>query len=392
VPEEDAPVSLAPPDGTRDLLPPEALLRARVTARLAALYEGWGYLPVDPPALEVYDPEHPRAAQSFKLTEAGGQILALRADFTPAVARLVRGSGLASPLRLRYAGRLWQAAHPDIARTREFTQVGLELIGVSNARADAELIHLARESLRAVGLTPRVEVGAPGFVRALFDLAGVPRDRQDAVADAIDRKDPSTLRDLLAGLELPGSLRAALLAVPDLYGDLRVLAEAKRLAPWAAAQAELERLEAVLGEFEDSSDLLLDLGMARRLSYYTGITFRAYTFDFGQPLLGGGRYDGALLPYAAGFALGLERLLAALPPLEGATAPEVLSLDDAGARALRRGGVRVARALTSDPETARGDAASAGISFLLTPAGLEPLAGADPEAHMRLERLLREEA
>ena len=124
------------------------------------------------------------------------------------------------------------------------------------------------------------------------------------MADAIDRKDIRSVRELLEPYALATDLRNALLEVADLYGEVDVLDRARQLAPWAETQAELDDLTAVLAEFEDDSELLLDLGRARRLSYYTGVTFQAYTFDFGQPLLGGGRYDGALLPYAAGFTLG----------------------------------------------------------------------------------------
>ncbi len=361
----------APPDGTR-LVPPE-LARARLTAlnALAALYDAWGYEPVEVPALERYDPAHPRAEQSFKLSDRDSGVLALRSDFTPSLAQLVRSihpgvaDGEQRALRFRYGGTVWHAIDPELARTREFTQVGVELIGVSNARADAELIHLARESVRAVGLTPRVEIGNPGFVRALFDLAAVPHRVRDALADAIDRKDRSDLRALLAASDIAGPAAQALLEVPGLYGDAAVLDEARQVAPWPETRAEIDRLAGVLGEFEDHSELLLDLGMARRLSYYTGVTFRAYTFDFGQPLLGGGRYDGALLPYAAGFSIGLERLLSALQPGFTKPAVRVMSTDDAAARRLREAGVPVVRASAVDEEAARREARMQGLPYLL---------------------------
>lgn len=368
------------PPGTRHALPGTAWHRWRLQQRLVDLYRSWGYERVEVPALEVYDPAHPRAGQSFKLTDRGGSLLALRSDFTPALARLARLNYKAAArgeeaVRLQYGGTVWHAINPDVARTREFTQVGLELIGASCARADAELIHLAREGVREVGLRPRVEVGNPAFVRALFDLAGVPAQHRTQLASAIDRKEESALRKLVGRLDPPAELRRALLRVPDLYGGPEVLAEARRLAPWPETTSELDRLEAILAEFEDAGELLLELGMARRLSYYTGVTFRAYTFDFGQPLLGGGRYDGALLPFAAGFTLGLERLLAALPPSRREPEPLVLSLDDAGARTLRAAGVRVVRALTPDAAEARREAARLGAAYLLTGAGLEPLGG-----------------
>ncbi len=385
-------MTIAPPEGTRYTLPGLSLARHKVIKALKRLYHSWGYEPVEVPAIERYDPAHPAAAKSFKLSDRDSGVLALRADFTPAIARLVKlhyGEAAAghSPKRFQYCGALWQAINPDMARTREFTQIGLELIGVNTARADAELIHLARESVREVGLAPRVEIGNPGFVRVLFDLADVPEAKREALAQVIDHKDMRSLQEQLDALKVAPDLRQALLAVPDLYGDLNILSEARRVAPWPETRRSLDRLEAILAEFEDSSELLLDLGMARRLSYYTGMTFRAYTFDFGQPLLGGGRYDGALLPYAAGFAIGLERLLSALPPPSEAEAPLLLSLDDVRARLLRAHGFIVERALDEDPAQARAYAKTRGISYLLTQAGLEPLV-TNPPALADLNTLL----
>ena len=368
------------PDGTRFALPAEAGLRGRIVGALQRLYDGWGYARVDTPALEHYSPGHPRAAQSFKLSDRDSGVLALRADFTPAIANLVRANYAepVQPMRFQYCGTVWQAIHPDFARTREFTQIGLELVGVSNPRADAELIHLARESVRAVDLVPRVEVGSPGFVRALFDLAEVPILQRDEVADALDRKDRRGVQTLLSPLTLAPDLRRALVDVADLYGDVSALAAARRLAPWPETQRELDALHAVLAEFEDVDELLLDFGRARRLSYYTGVTFQAYTFEFGQPLLGGGRYDGALLPYAAGFSIGVERLLWALPGGASQARPLVLSLDDHPARLLRAAGVVVERSLFGDRDAAARYAAEHGIPYLLTAAGLEPLGSTRP--------------
>lgn len=364
------------PDGTRFVAPAAAARRREALAALRSLYAAWGYLPVEVPALERFDPQHPRAAQAFKLTDRDGGVLALRSDFTPALARFVSGGGHGAPasgaLRLSYDGLVWHFIDPELARVREFTQVGIELVGASNARADAELIHLARESVRVVGLRPQVEVGNPAYVRALLDAAEVPSERESEVADAIDRKDRSDLEGLIDELGTRGPAADALLATVDLYGDPSVLAHAKAAAPTPAARAALRRLQGVIEEFEDLSELQLDLGMARRLSYYTGVTFRVYTADFGQPLLGGGRYDGSLLPYAAGFSLGLERLLAAAEQARARSDerarsgdPLVHALDDVLARELRRAGVSVVRSLAPDRATAEREALAAGASYLL---------------------------
>lgn len=368
------------PEGTRFLAPAEASARAAAIDALRRLYEAWGYQRVEVPALERLDPSHPRGDKSFKLVDVGGGVLALRSDFTPALARLVRSAfpavaaGEERPLRLSYDGLVWHAIDPELARGREFTQVGIELIGVSSARADAELIHLARESVRALGLSPRVEVGNPAYVTALFDAARVPDEARRGLADAIDRKDQTGVEGIVSGLSLRGPAADALIAVPDLYGDAGVVDVALRSSPSQAATAALERLAGVLDEFEDPSELMLDLGLARRLSYYTGVTFRAYTFDFGQPLLGGGRYDGALLPRAAGFALGLGRVLAAVGTGVGdesvaGSGPLVVTVDDVAARRLRTGGIRVARAVSTDPQSVMREAETLGAHFLVAPAG-----------------------
>ena len=367
-------MTLPPADGTRFVAPDLTADRALALDRLRDLYASWGYSRVEVPALERFDETHPRSEQSFKLVDRDGSVLSLRTDFTPALAQMVRtaypavAGGARRALRLSYDGVVWHAIDPELARAREFTQVGIELIGVSNARADAEIIHLARESVRAVGLAPRVEVGNPAFVSALFDAANVPRSARERLADAIDRKDVSDVSGLVASLGLRGSAADAIVAVPDLYGDAGVLESARSLAPTVAAGEAVDRLAGVVSEFEDHSELMLDLGMARRLSYYTGVTFRAYTFDFGQPLLGGGRYDGALLPSAAGFSLGLERLLTAV---NGAAeradgdAPLIASLDDEGARRLRRAGYRVVRSTAAEVESAEGEARDSGAEYLV---------------------------
>jgi len=375
-------MTLPPADGTRFVAPAQAADRTAALSVLRDLYAAWGYERVEVPALERFDDSHPRSAQSFKLVDRDGTVLSLRTDFTPALAQLVRvaypavANGAERALRLSYDGVVWHAIDPELARAREFTQVGIELIGAGNARADAEIIHLARESVRAVGLTPRVEVGNPAFVSALFDAADVPLRARSALADAIDRKDVSDVTSLVGSLGLRGRPAAAIVAVPDLYGDAGVIEAARSLAPSPAAGEAVDRLEGVVAEFEDPSELMLDLAMARRLSYYTGVTFRAYTFDFGQPLLGGGRYDGALLPSAAGFSLGLERLLAAVNGAsdgasDGAAAggPLIVSLDDEAARRLRRAGFRVIRAAAADEGAADREAREQGAAYLVTAEG-----------------------
>ena len=314
------------PEGTRFLLPPEARLKAEVVARLRDLFLRHGYEPVELPALELYDPDHPLAERAFKLVDKTGEVLALRSEFTTLLAKLLRAHLGEGVHRFQYAGALWlREADAELGRLREYTQVGLELLGATGPLADAEVLELAFAALEALGVQGEVEVGLPSLVGEVLKASGLPEPLQRRAQQAIHRKNLPELKGLLAQHPVPKEAQKALLALPDLYGEREVLEEARGLPLPPKAQEALAQLERTLDLLE--RPVLLDLGMARRYEYYSGIFFRAYTPGFGLPLLGGGRYDGALFPKAAGFALGVERLLEALKPPKEEAAPEVLALD-----------------------------------------------------------------
>ena len=345
------------PDGTRFTLPAEAAWREALRSRLETVLHSWGYDGVQTPALEVFDANHPQADKSFKLVDRDGSVLALRGEYTTAIGNLVRSAfpRADAPLRLRYSGALWvQRRDAELGRAREYTQVGAELLGVSTPLADAEIVTLALECLDAVGL-PRaaVELGHPGFVRAVLGETGLDAAVIEGLRTAIHRKNGPELSALLKTHGVAGQTRDAVMKLIDLYGSADVLLEAERYALNDAARTALEELR-VVAALLPGERFLFDLGIARRLDYYTGVIFQAYTPDFGQPICGGGRYDGAPGPAlepipAAGFALGLERLMTALggePP--ALPAVDAIALDAATARDLRQRGQRVIMAWTTD--------------------------------------------
>jgi len=365
------------PEGTRYFLPPEARLRRELQERLVGLLYGWGYEPVEMPSLEVYDPQHTLAERSFKLVDKSGEVLALRSEFTTAVAGLLHSNGQLSsgqPVRMQYAGTLWlREASAELGRSREFSQIGAELIGVSSPQADAEILELAWEALRLIGFPEaKIEVGLPALVRDLLDSTGLTNVQKELLRQAIHRKNSPELGFWLEDYQVHPGLQRAIQALPDLYGGREVLEEARKLPLSGRAQADLDWLEAVLNLLPEVP-LLLDLGRARLLTFYTGLNFQAYTPDFGLPLLGGGRYDGAMLPYAAGFALGLERVMEALRLPLFETPPEVLALDRVLARRLRAEGRRVELAWTNNLYDLREYALEKGIRWLAVDGQLEEM-------------------
>jgi ATP phosphoribosyltransferase regulatory subunit len=358
------------PDGTRFTLPPEWEWRETLRTRLEGVLSAWGYEAVQTPSLEVYDPAHPQADKSFKLVDRDGTVLALRGEYTTAISSLVRANFPEGPfpLRLRYAGQLWtRARDAELGRQREFTQVGAELLGVSTPLADSEVVTLALECLEAVGFSSvAVELGHPGFVRAVLSETKLEAQAIEKLRALIHRKNAPELSQELSTHGISGATRDSVMALIDLYGSKEVLQEAKQFALNDAAKQALEELRAVAKQLPQNG-ILFDVGIARRLDYYSGMIFQAYTPDFGQPLVGGGRYDGASqqassLP-ACGFALGLERIMTALGGLETISPPKAIA-DSSTAQKLRAKGWRVENAWTLKVAALEEYAKKRGIMYL----------------------------
>jgi ATP phosphoribosyltransferase regulatory subunit len=362
------------PEGTRYHLPPEARLRRELAHRLTGLFELWGYELVEMPALEVYEPGHVLAERSFKLVDKTGDVLALRSDFTSALARLLESYKPSYPARFQYAGQVWlREADTELGRVREYTQFGAELIGVSSPEADAEVLELAWETLQALGFAEaKIEVGLPSLVRDLLDSTGLEAAQIETLRHVIHHKNIPELSALLGEYAVGRELARSIEILPDLYGDLSVLEETKHLVLSQKAADDLDWLGAALSLLPQVP-LLLDLGRARRLDYYTGINFQAYTQDFGLPLLGGGRYDGTLLEQACGFTVGLERVMEALQLPTQTAPPEVLALDRSMAARLRAEGKRVELGLGQDEAALRQYARQQKIRYLAVGGVLEDL-------------------
>ncbi len=339
------------PEGTRDVLPPEWAWRELLRGKLSAHFAQHGYRGVDVPTLEFQDMAHPQNAAAFKLVDRDGSVLTLRSEFTTAVGQLARRRFPDGPfpLRLQYAGRLWlRAQASELGHLREFTQVGVELIGVRSPQADAELLEVAHSALQALGVAAQLEVGHPGFVDGLLEDAGVTGAARDDLHGAMDRKSGPDLSAGLSAHQLPAQLGQLLHTVMDLYGGPEVLEEARALPLGVRAVGALDDLAAIADAYGPER-LLFDLGMSRRYGYYSGYTFRAYVDGHAQPLLGGGRYGGRSGEWpGAGFAVGLERLTEAAARILPPEREVVLALDEAGVQHAQALNLVAERAWTSD--------------------------------------------
>jgi ATP phosphoribosyltransferase regulatory subunit len=304
------------PPGSQDLVAGDVRRRRRVQRAWFELAEAGGYEEVIPPTFE-YEEVFTRgagpdlAARLIRFVDRDGRLVALRADFTSAIARLVstRLAGAPLPLRLCYAGKVYRQEPEGGGRRRELFQLGAELIGDGGAAADVEVIRLAIGVLRALSIPEfQINLGDIRFIRPL--LAGLDDTRAEALRTAIDRKDRAALAEGARELGAQAAVARALVELPELIGRGEVLVRARSLASGPEAEEAIERLRAIDALLlpEEREHVVYDLGEIRGLGYYTGIQFEVFVAGVGRAVGFGGRYDGLLALYGAdrpavGFAL-----------------------------------------------------------------------------------------
>jgi len=309
------------PDHIADVLPSEARHIEELRRELLDTARGYGYELVMPPLLEHLESlltgtGEALDLQTFKLVDQlSGRMMGLRADTTPQVARidahLLNRQGVA---RLCYCGPVLHTRPDRPHATREPLQFGAEIYGHGGLEADLEALLLALDCLKATQVNHlTVDMADARIVRSL--LAGVTVDAATLgrVHGALAAKDSSELAALTKSF--PAAAREGLRALVSLYGDEKVLLEAKKCLPPAPALHEaLANLKWLAGHLQGAK-VSFDLADLRGYAYYSGARFAVYTPGASDALVRGGRYDevGAVFGRnrpAVGFSLDVKELVA----------------------------------------------------------------------------------
>jgi len=329
------------PHGLSDLFFGVAARRVRLETLLAGTFSRWGYTRIIPPVFEYYENIAAEAGpqlreELYRFFDREGRTLALRADFTIPIARIVATKlyDLPMPLRFFYSGSVFRHEEPRAGRRHEFTQLGIELIGARTTAADAEVIALAIEALRAMGLNDfRLSIGQAAYFKAL--IAGLPLSGEQVVQlkEAIERRAGAQLARILQPLPIDPEHKQILLRLPVWRHGPHWLEDARALCIDSPTHAAIDDLQAVLARLEAdgyAESLSVDLAELRGMEYYTGIVFRGFMPGIGYPIVSGGRYDelighfGKELP-AIGFALEIERVMMGLVEPDERLAPDVVA-------------------------------------------------------------------
>ena len=299
--------------GTREFYPEEMALRNYIYEKVRAASQSFGYQEWDGPFIETIDLYAAKSGeelvkkQSFVFEDRGGELVTLRPELTPSLARMIaaKQNELTFPVRWWSFGPFWRYEQPQKGRTREFFQWNIDMLGANSPEADAELIAVAVTFLRSVGLDPQratVFVNNRAFMNSQFDGLGIAPEKRMDVSGLIDRrsKTDSAKWDAYA-LEI-GLSQKQVDGLKNLLGDFDL---------WKKSE-ELVRLFAALEALGVKEYVKFDPSIMRGLLYYTGTVFEAFgtSGSLKRAILGGGRYDNLLadvggrpLP-ATGFAMG----------------------------------------------------------------------------------------
>jgi ATP phosphoribosyltransferase regulatory subunit len=309
------------PPGFRDLLFEEAETRRRIENEFASAFRSEGYREIVPSGvefLEIYNRGNQGAKeQSFKFLDRDDNVLALRADFTPGVARIVAGRlrELPAPIRIWYSGPVFRKADRHRGQFHEFCQIGAELIGVNTVARDAEILDVALKGLTGAGVTDAcVHVNHAAIFRGIVAALGLDPASMEHVKSEIDRKDMRGLSARLEQLGVAASLRSQVNILSRCVGGAHVLDDAEKVIINDVARrgiAELKLLAGLLSQW--SERIVFDLTEIDEMEYYTGAMFTFFSPSHSGELGKGGRYDGLLKEFgvdlpAVGFSMSLDRV------------------------------------------------------------------------------------
>jgi histidyl-tRNA synthetase len=341
--------------GFRDFYPEQLATRNYLMSVWRDVARRYGFVEYDGPPLEPLDLYTKKSGdeivgQLYTFTDKGDRQVALRPEMTPTLARMVsaKASSMRKPIRWFSVPQLFRYERQQKGRLREHFQLNVDILGEASVAADAELLAVAIDVIRALGLTAqdvRARVSDRRLLTALLSHVGVKKSELPAVFAAIDKAGREPRDVTLAKVEKAVTDADARRGVGGiLRNSTNLAALANEFADSPKVVEEISRMREYLGFLDalgvgDWVDF--DLSIVRGLAYYTGKVFELFDAkgEF-RAICGGGRYDDLLstiggvdLP-ALGFGMGdvvLTELLRArdlLPSAELGTEYWIAAEDD----------------------------------------------------------------
>ncbi len=304
---------IQPVKGTREFYPEQMAVRNFIYEKARAASQAFGYQEWDAPFIEPIDLYAAKSGeelvkkQSFTFEDRGGDLVTLRPELTPSLARMIaaKQNELTYPVRWWSFGPFWRYEQPQKGRSREFFQWNIDMLGVNSPQADAELVAVASTFLKSVGLTPdqaTIYVNNRRLMDSEFDKLQIPNEKRLDVSNLVDRRSKMESAKWEAyALEI-GLNQTQLSGLKNILSNFELWKESEELVKFFSALDALGVREYVK----------YDPNIMRGLLYYTGTVFEAFETSGAvkRAILGGGRYDNLLADVGGqplsgvGFAMG----------------------------------------------------------------------------------------
>jgi histidyl-tRNA synthetase len=349
-------MSIQGPKGTRDFYPEDMAFQQFLFDKWHKSCRLYGFEQFEGPMfehLELYTQKSGDEIekQLYSFEDKGGRTIALRPELTPTLARMAaaKGTNLKRPVRWYSICRLFRYERMQKGRLREFIQLNMDILGVEDVCADAELIAAAIDMMRTFGLDDtdfKARVSSRTLLEELFLLCGVDRDRLKALYALLDKKGKMSEDDFLRELEVIVDKEDIRCKINDLFNCKSIDDVDKFVAALGSSSSQtgsldqLKKLFSLIGDYGLSDYAVFDIGIVRGLAYYTGIVFELFDVRGNlRAIAGGGRYDNLVGLYggpptpAVGFAAGdvvlgeLIRSKSLTPPLPPRSDVFLVSLD-----------------------------------------------------------------
>jgi len=335
-----------PARGTRDFLPEEMLRRNWVLDRVREVFEAYSYEPLGTPAFESWEMLKVKSGedainQIYYFRDKSDRELGLRFEWTASLCRVISSHReLPRPFKRYAIGPAWRYERPSETRFREFWQADVDIVGVDDPIADAEVLAVAVDCLKRIGFEGfLIRLNDRRILEALVELAGLPRERALDIFRAVDKLDKIGVEGVMEELAKVGASTEASTRLIELMAssgkpEATIGETRKTLRGSQVGLRGCDTLSTIVEyatAFGIEQYMVVDLSLARGFDYYTGPVYEVYAEGFEEygSIAGGGRYDELIELFggeptpATGVSLGIERIV---PLLERKGAFEGLDL------------------------------------------------------------------
>lgn len=319
------------PKGTRDFMPEDMIVRQRVFDSLRSVFERFGFDPLDTPAFESSKLLNAKGGggeaikeEIYYFRDKSDRKLGLRFDLTVPTARVVAGKPeLPKPFKRYQMGPVWRYEEIKSGRRyREFWQCDVDIFGVPGMEAEAEVLAVGSEGLKALGFRDfTIKLNNRKILEGMAEAAGIPKNKWLDAFRSLDKIEKFGIRKVekeMVEAGLNKTQTEKFLKFTEISGsNSQILKEARKALKGTGLQG-IEELEKILKLTKryGLKNIRIDLSLARGLDYYTGPIFEAVVKggEKSGSVLGGGRFDRLIELYggrptpATGISFGVERI------------------------------------------------------------------------------------